>query len=45
MIEGHGPCNKQRMDHHLKYHDEGSWVREAAEAYKQKHTKKELETA
>lgn len=45
VITGHGPCNKQRMDHHLKYHNEGAWVREAAEAYKQKQLKKELVTA
>ena len=34
VINGTGPCNKQRMDHHVKYHEEGAWVREAAEAYK-----------
>lgn len=34
VIKGNGPCNKQRMDHHIKYHNEGAWVREAAEAYK-----------
>lgn len=45
VIAGHGPCNKQRMDHHLKFHEEGVWVREAAEAYKQKHLKRELEIA
>lgn len=44
VIEGHGPCNKQRLDHHIKYHQEGEWVREAALAYKQKHVKKELQT-
>lgn len=33
VIAGNGPCNKQRMDHHIKYHQEGAWVREAAEAY------------
>lgn len=36
VIAGNGPCNKQRMDHHIKYHREGAWVREAAEAYKNK---------
>ena len=36
VINGHGPCNKQRMDHHLKYHEEGQWVREAAEVHKNK---------
>ncbi len=33
VINGNGPCNKQRMDHHKKYHAEGAWVREAAAAY------------
>jgi ring-1,2-phenylacetyl-CoA epoxidase subunit PaaA len=36
VINGHGPCNKQRMDHHIRVHNEGAWVREAAEAYKRK---------
>lgn len=40
VIKGDGPCNKQRMNHHLKYHTEGAWVREAAEAYKKKEGKK-----
>ncbi len=34
VINGNGPCNKQRIDHHINYHNEGAWVREAAEAYK-----------
>ncbi len=34
VINGNGPCNRQRMQHHVKYHEEGRWVREAAEAYK-----------
>lgn len=41
VIAGNGPCNKQRMDHHVKYHEEGSWVREGAEAYKNKKIKKD----
>ncbi len=45
VINGNGPCNKQRMDHHLKYHNEGAWVREAAEAYKKKRMAKQLEIA
>jgi len=36
VIRGNGPCNNQRMEHHLKYHEENSWVREAAEAHKKK---------
>jgi ring-1,2-phenylacetyl-CoA epoxidase subunit PaaA len=36
VINGNGPCNKQRMDHHIQYHEEGQWVREASEAYAKK---------
>lgn len=34
VISGNGPCNRQRMEHHKHWHEEGRWVREAAEAYK-----------
>lgn len=44
VIAGNGPCNKQRMDHHIKYHHEGQWVREGAEAYKAKKQKQILTT-
>lgn len=33
VVNGNGPCNKQRMEHHIHFHNEGAWVREAAEAY------------
>ncbi len=33
VIKGNGPCNKQRMEHRVKAHEDGAWVREAAEAY------------
>lgn len=36
VIRGEGPCNQQRMDHHKTIHEEGAWVREAAETYKKK---------
>jgi len=36
VINGNGPCNKQRMEHHIKYHNEGAWVREAAAAYQKR---------
>lgn len=39
VINGNGPCNKQRLAHHKKAHDEGAWVREAAEAYAKKKQK------
>ncbi|MDP2175904.1 MAG: 1,2-phenylacetyl-CoA epoxidase subunit PaaA [Bacteroidota bacterium] len=40
VINGDGPCNKQRMKHHIKAHQEGEWVRKAAIAYQLK--RKEL---
>jgi ring-1,2-phenylacetyl-CoA epoxidase subunit PaaA len=33
VIKGNGPCNKQRMDHRRRAHEDGAWVREAASAY------------
>lgn len=36
VINGNGPCNKKRLDHHKRVHAAGAWVREAAAAYKQK---------
>ena len=36
VVNGNGPCNKQRLDHHKKAHDEGEWVRNAAKAYAKK---------
>lgn len=36
VVKGNGPCNKERIDHHIKAHDENAWVREAAIAYAKK---------
>jgi ring-1,2-phenylacetyl-CoA epoxidase subunit PaaA len=33
VIKGDGPCNRQRMNHRRRAHQEGAWVREAAAAY------------
>lgn len=38
VVNGNGPCNEQRLDHHKKAHNEGEWVRDAARAYSQKQT-------
>jgi len=40
VIKGNGPCNKQRIAHHVKAHEEGAWVREAANAYAEKQQKR-----
>ena len=36
VVNGNGPCNEQRLNHHIKAHKEGEWVREAAKAYAEK---------
>jgi ring-1,2-phenylacetyl-CoA epoxidase subunit PaaA len=33
VVGGDGPCNKQRVAHRRKAHEDGAWVREAAAAY------------
>ncbi len=33
VIKGDGPCNRQRMARRVAAHENGAWVREAAEAY------------
>ncbi len=40
VVKGDGPCNKQRIAHHVKAHREGAWVREAASVYAAKRAKK-----
>ena len=42
VINGNGHCNRQRIQHHVKAHEEGAWVREAAAAY---NLKKQLKLA
>jgi ring-1,2-phenylacetyl-CoA epoxidase subunit PaaA len=39
VIKGNGPCNAQRMAHRRRAHEEGAWVREAADAYAAKQAK------
>ena len=36
VVNGNGPCNEQRLNHHIKAHEEGEWVRKAAKAYAEK---------
>ena len=33
VIAGNGPCNRDRMAHRVGAHEDGAWVREAADAY------------
>jgi ring-1,2-phenylacetyl-CoA epoxidase subunit PaaA len=36
VIGGDGPCNRQRLAHHVKAHEDGQWVRDAITAYEAK---------
>ena len=36
VLAGNGPCNRDRMAARRKAHDDGAWVREAAEAHAEK---------
>ncbi|MDT8412074.1 MAG: 1,2-phenylacetyl-CoA epoxidase subunit PaaA [Vicingaceae bacterium] len=42
VVKGNGPCNKQRVEHHKRAHNNGKWVREAALAYAQKQKAKQM---
>jgi ring-1,2-phenylacetyl-CoA epoxidase subunit PaaA len=37
VMAGNGPCNRQRMAFRVAAHEDGAWVREAAEAYAARH--------
>ena len=37
VLAGNGPCNKQRLAKRQKAHDDGAWVRMAAQAFANKH--------
>jgi ring-1,2-phenylacetyl-CoA epoxidase subunit PaaA len=36
VINGHGPCNHERLQSRLSAHKNGEWVRDAARAYEEK---------
>ncbi len=37
VLAGNGPCNRERMQVRRNAHENGTWVREAARAYAEKH--------
>jgi ring-1,2-phenylacetyl-CoA epoxidase subunit PaaA len=41
VVNGNGPCNKERLAARVKAHEEGAWVREAAVAYAEKRKARE----
>jgi ring-1,2-phenylacetyl-CoA epoxidase subunit PaaA len=43
VIRGDGPCNAERLRRRRQAHDDGAWVREAAQAYADKRRPVEAE--
>ena len=41
VVNGHGPCNRERLAARVRAHEDGAWVREAALAYAQKRARRE----
>ena len=41
VVKGDGPCNRQRLAHRNKAHEDGAWVREAALAFAAKEKERE----
>jgi ring-1,2-phenylacetyl-CoA epoxidase subunit PaaA len=39
VIQGNGPCNRQRIEHRVAAHEDGAWVRDAAAAYAAKRSR------
>ncbi|MGI8418084.1 MAG: Phenylacetic acid catabolic protein, partial [Nakamurella sp.] len=42
VIKGDGPCNAQRMERRRSAHEDGAWVREAADAYAAKQADRQV---
>jgi ring-1,2-phenylacetyl-CoA epoxidase subunit PaaA len=40
VIQGNGPCNRDRLQTRIRAHEEGTWVRDAAAAYAEKQAKR-----
>ncbi len=45
VINGNGHCNRQRIEHHIAAHEEGSWVRDAITAYNDKKKARNAQSA
>lgn len=45
VVNGNGPCNKERLAARVKAHEDGAWVREAATAHAEKKKKREKNAA
>ena len=42
MVQGNGPCNRERLQARVDAYKEGAWVRDAAVAYAKKHARQSM---
>jgi ring-1,2-phenylacetyl-CoA epoxidase subunit PaaA len=45
VVNGNGPCNKERLATRVKAHEDGQWVRDAALAHARKHKARQMKEA
>jgi ring-1,2-phenylacetyl-CoA epoxidase subunit PaaA len=45
VVGGNGPCNKERLANRVKAHEDGQWVRDAAQAHAAKQRARQLKEA
>ena len=45
VVGGNGPCNKERLANRVKAHEDGQWVRDAAQAHAAKQRARQLKAA
>ncbi|MCB1761423.1 MAG: 1,2-phenylacetyl-CoA epoxidase subunit A [Gammaproteobacteria bacterium] len=45
VINGNGHCNRQRITHHIRAHEDGAWVRDAITAHNEKLRKRAQQVA
>ena len=45
VVNGNGPCNKERLANRVKAHEDGQWVRDAAQAHAAKQRARQLKEA
>jgi ring-1,2-phenylacetyl-CoA epoxidase subunit PaaA len=45
VVNGNGPCNKERLANRVKAHEDGRWVHDAAQAYAAKQQARQMKEA
>ncbi len=45
VVNGNGPCNKERLSNRVKAHEDGQWVRDAAQAHAAKQKARQMKEA